>query len=282
MSADLHCHTVISDGTATLEEIILLAKDRGLTSIAITDHDTFAGVTRAKIFGKKNGIDVIEGVEISAYDYSRKRKAHILAYICEYPDRIMGMLKKIGDSRKRAMSISIQKVNRLYPVPLDMIVKRATGSSNIFKQHIMRALVDAGYASEIYGDVYTKLFHPRMGLAKTAIEYPDVFDVVNSVHDAGGVAVLAHPEVYDSYELLEELAEVGLDGVERWYPDADPEKDAYLDGIIEKYGLIATGGTYFHSGYGKVNRVIGTVTVDDGVIEKLRECKLKYLSESAS
>lgn len=282
MSADLHCHTVISDGTATLEEIILLAKDRGLSSIAITDHDTFAGVTRAKIFGKKNGIEVVEGVEISAYDYKRKRKAHILAYICEYPDRIMGMLKKIGDSRKRAMAISYQKVNRMYPIPLDMIVRRATGSSNIFKQHIMRALVDAGYASEIYGDIYTKLFHPRMGLAKTAIEYPDVFEVLNCVHDAGGVAVLAHPGVYDSYELLEELAECGLDGVERYYPDSNPEMEEYVDSIIKKYGLIATGGTDFHGGYSKEKRVIGTVTVDDSVVEQLRECKMKYLSESAS
>lgn len=277
MSADLHCHTVISDGTVTLEEIILLAKSKGLSYISITDHDTFAGVTRAKIFGKKNGVTVIEGAEISAYDYKRNRKVHILAYICEYPDRLMGMLKKIGDSRKRAMSISIQKVNRIYPIPTEMIVRRATGSSNIFKQHIMHALIDAGYTDTVFGDVFKKLFHPRTGLAKTNIEYPDVYEVIDSIHDAGGVAVLAHPGVYDSYELLEELAESGLDGVERYYPRSNPEYDEYLDNIIKKYDLIATGGTDFHGGNSTQTNVVGTVSVDDSVIEQLKERKKKYL-----
>ena len=81
MSADLHCHTVISDGAVAIDELVLLARNKGLKAIAITDHDTFAGVVRAKISGAKHNVEVIEGVEISAYDYKRNRKVHILAKI---------------------------------------------------------------------------------------------------------------------------------------------------------------------------------------------------------
>ena len=267
MSADLHCHTVMSDGTVSIEEIVLLAKHKGLTTIAVTDHDTFAGVTRAKTFGKKHGVNVIEGAEISAYDYKRNRKVHILAYMCEYPNRLMGMLKKTHDSRKKAMLISINKVSHLYPIPADMILRRAQGSANIYKQHVMKALVDAGITSELYGDVYKKLFHPKMGFAKTVIEYPDVFEVVDAIHEAGGVAVLAHPAQY------------GIDGVERYYPRANEEDDAKLEQIINEYNLIATGGTDFHGSNSEQSRPIGTSVVDDHIIEDIKERKRKYIYE---
>ena len=276
MSADLHCHTILSDGAVSIEELVLLAKNKGLDAIAITDHDTFAGVVRARIFGQKHGIEVLEGAEISAYDYKRNRKVHILCYMCEHPNRLMGMFKKIGDSRKKAMTIAIQKVIRLYPIPAEMIIRRAQGSSNIFKQHIMRALIDAGYANEIFGDVFTKLFHHKTGLAKTHIEYPDVYEVIDMIHDAGGVAVLAHPAVYDSYDLLTELAEYGIDGFERYYPRCIPEDDAMLMEIAKKYDLITTGGTDFHGVNSRDGDPIATVSVPYSVVDQLKQRRLKY------
>ena len=279
MSADLHCHTVMSDGAVSIEEIVLLAKNKGLTTIAVTDHDTFAGVTRAKTFGKKHGVNVVEGAEISAYDYKRKRKVHILAYMCEYPNRLMGMLKKTNDSRKKAMLIAINKVSHLYPIPADMILRRAQGSANIYKQHVMKALVDSGITNEIYGDVYKKLFHPKTGFAKTVIEYPDVFEVVDAIHEAGGVAVLAHPAVYDSMDLLVELAQYGIDGVERYYPRAIEEDDAKLEQIINDYNLITTGGTDFHGSNAGEICPIGTSVVDDHVVELIKERRRKYIYE---
>ena len=81
MSADLHCHTKMSDGSVTIEELVILAKNKGITTISVTDHDTFAGSTRAKVFAKRHGVTVIPGIEISAFDYDRNQKVHVYAII---------------------------------------------------------------------------------------------------------------------------------------------------------------------------------------------------------
>ena len=147
MSADLHCHTKMSDGSVTIEELVILAKNKGITTISVTDHDTFAGSTRAKVFAKRHGVTVIPGIEISAFDYDRNQKVHILCYHCSYPDRLEGLCKKISDSRKKAASIMVQKVMHLYPVGAEILLRHSHGSTNIFKQHIMHGLMDAGYTN---------------------------------------------------------------------------------------------------------------------------------------
>ena len=193
MAADLHCHTRMSDGAVSIDELVLLAKIKGLSTIAVTDHDTFAGATRAKIFGDRQGVEVIPGIEISAYDNARGRKVHILGYDCESPDRLEGLCKRIGESRKKAANIMMQKVMRLYPIPADMFLRRAQGCTNIYKQHIMHALIDAGYTTEMFGSVFHKLFSPRGGLAYSTIEYPDVHDVIRQIHEAGGGGLMGQP-----------------------------------------------------------------------------------------
>ena len=202
MAADLHCHTKLSDGSVAIDELVILAKNKGIPTIAVTDHDTFAGATRAKIFGQRHGVEVIHGAEISTFDYQRKRLVHLLCYMCEHPARLEGLFGKILANRRKAVSIALQKVMRLYPITPEMVAKRAQGSTAIYKQHIMQTLVDAGYADKMYGPLYDKLFNWKIGIAKTNIEYPDVFEVLEQIHDAGGVAVLAHPAVYDTYALL--------------------------------------------------------------------------------
>ena len=218
MSADLHCHTKMSDGSVTIEELVILAKNKGITTISVTDHDTFAGSTRAKVFAKRHGVTVIPGIEISAFDYDRNQKVHVLCYHCSYPDRLEGLCKKIGDSRKKAASIMVQKVMHLYPVGAEILLRHSHGSTNIFKQHIMHGLMDAGYTNELYGAVYHKLFTPRIGLAYSKIEYPDVHHVLNEVKQAGGIAVIAHPGQLKDISLLEQLADrKEIDGIEVWH-----------------------------------------------------------------
>ena len=94
MNADLHCHTKMSDGSTSIDEVIMIAKRRGIKTISITDHDTFAGSIRGKILGKRLGIEVITGAEISAYDYNRNRKVHILCYLCPNPERLEKLFRK--------------------------------------------------------------------------------------------------------------------------------------------------------------------------------------------
>ena len=271
MSADLHCHTKMSDGASSIDEVVLLAKGRGLSAISVTDHDTFAGATRAKIFGERHGIEVIPGAEFSAMDTARGRKAHILCYCCAHPDRLEKLCRQMGESRRRSSGIMVKKVLALYPIPLEMVIRRAQGSTNIFKAHIMHALMDAGYADSVYGSLYQKLFSSMGGLCYCPVEYPDVHQVIREIHGAGGLAVLAHPSEFKSMDLLQELAENGeLDGVEIWHPRNREEEIPVFQEIAEKYHLVMTGGTDFHGMNTSNHLPIGSFTTPEDQLAELK------------
>ncbi len=274
MSADLHCHTKLSDGSLSVEEILGLAKRAGIETVAITDHDTLAGALKGKVIGERMGIKVIPGVELSSYDMVRKRKVHILAYLCREPARLEGICKKIAQERKKAALIMMQKVMRIYPITTDMVARRAQGSTNVYKQHMMHALMDAGYTDELYGDVYKRLFDPEFGEAYHAVEYPDVRMVLDLVHQAGGIAVLAHPGVYDSYDLMEELAaEKLLDGIEAYYPRSRANDAVGLSAFAKKENLLTTGGTDFHGMYGFRPLPLGSSTTPPVCLKELLNFK---------
>lgn len=273
MAADLHCHTKISDGSVGIEEIIVMAKRKGLSAISITDHDSTAGATRAVIIGKRQQVKVIHGVEFSAYDKQRGKKMHLLCYDCETPDRLEGLCRRIGESRRKAAMLMVRKVLRYYPIAPEMIVKCATGSTNIFKQHIMHALMDAGYADSIYGELYDKLFSPQGGSALVKPEYPDFRQVLELIHSSGGIAVLAHPTLYGNEDALEELMSLGLDGIEVWHPihtESDVER---LSAFAAQNDLLMTGGSDFHGMYGYKPHPLGSTTTPDEHLQALMSYK---------
>ncbi len=275
MSCDLHCHSKISDGSLGIDEIIAIAKRRGLSAIAITDHDAVAGATRATVIGKRQGLEVIPGVEFSAYDPQREAKVHMLAYLCDAPDRLEGMCRQINNNRRAAATEMVRKVLRYYPIVPESIVRCASGSTNIYPPHIMHALIDAGYAETIYGNVYNKLFG-RDGCARVDIEYPDVREIIDLIHSAGGIAVLAHPHVYHSEALLEELTNEGLlDGVEVWHPSQTEEQSEQLLAFAAEHELLTTGGSDFHGMYAAPPRPLGTTGAPDSVLQTLKAFKAK-------
>lgn len=273
MSADLHCHTKLSDGSVSVDELVTLAKGSGLTAIALTDHDTFAGVPQAMEYGEKLGIEVIPGAEISSFDNKRHRLVHILCYYCDHPEYFDGVFDNIARSRKEEVTRALNIIMQHYPITTEMVERRASGSITLFKQHIMQTLLDAGYTDKIYGELYHKLFGYKVGIARTNIEYPDVFEILDKIHEAGGIAVLAHPSVYDSIDLLPELAERGLDGVEFNFPRRKEGEDKILLEIANKYDLIMTGGTDFHGGSTSHVHPIGTCTTEDGQLKRLKSMK---------
>ena len=281
MASDLHCHTKLSDGSLGIEELIAVAKRRGLSAISVTDHDTTAAATRAVIIGKRQDLTVIHGVELSTMDTQRGKKAHILCYLCDVPDRLEGLCRRTSESRKKAALAMVRKVMRYYPITPDLIVRCATGSTNIYKQHIMHALMDAGYADSIYGELYDKLFAPGQGAALVEAEYPDTREVLELIHSAGGVAVLAHPMVYDSLALMEELAEQGLDGVEVWHPNHSELESAQLLEFARQHGLLATGGSDFHGMYTRSARPLGSTSIGDEYVQALLGYKDKRRRRNA-
>lgn len=276
MAADLHCHTKLSDGSVGIEDLIVIAQKSGINTIAITDHDCLAGTVRGQVIGKRHGVTVIPGVELSAFDGEVGKKVHILSYLAEKPDRLEGLCKRTSVARKRAGQIMMLKVASRFPVSNDFIINHASGSTNLFKQHIMHALMDAGYTNKIYGDLYDALFSPESETNLLApVKYPDVKDVIDEIHNAGGIAVLAHPSLYDNFDEIDKYIEMGLDGIEVWHPEANDEDIEKLSTICKKNKILMTGGSDFHGIYGRKTVTLGTCSTPDEHVDKLMGYKAK-------
>lgn len=284
MRADLHCHTTLSDGSLGIEEVIAQAKRNNLDCIAITDHDTLSSMSRAAVLGKRYGVDIIPAVEFSAYDGKRNTKVHLICYNPTKPDRLEGLCLRTCESRKvRGKNMSM-KVIENFPITLENIIKYAAGSKAIYKCHIMHALMDYGYTIDLYGRVYDSLFDVNNGLCSEIVkeeinEYPEVKFVSQLIRSAGGIAVLAHPRVYDNIGLLEELAENELiDGVEVWHSSNFDGDEEHMTKIAEKYDLIMTGGSDFHGFYNHYPIPLGYFTTPDEYVERIllkKESKIK-------
>ncbi len=270
MICDLHCHTTLSDGSLGIEDVIVQAKRLNIDFLSITDHDTLSSFSRAHILGERYGVKVIQGVEMSAWDKSRGKKVHILCYAPKKPDRLEGLCLKSCEIRKACSKEMIENVMKLYPITPESVLKHCTGSKSIFKSHIMRALIEYGYALEFYGDLNNELFNLDKGICLVEREYPDVRFVLDLIHSARGVAVMAHPDMYDSLDLLEELAaEKKIDGVEVYHYSADEEKRRELLSIAEKYDLIVTGGSDFHGLYNAVPTHLGSETTSKENLDRI-------------
>jgi hypothetical protein len=251
--ADLHIHTDVSDCSMSLEKVINLAKQKNLTHIAITNHDTVKNLDKAIKIGQENGICVIAGVEISAFDYKRDRKVHILGYGFDLEAK---NIKSICDGllyeRNKLALNQIDIIRDMgYDICQDDVRKYSISSEVIYKPHIMRALVDKGYSDNIYSKLYEELFG-KSGKINASIEYVDVFKAVEAIKKDGGFCVVAHPGQLNSYELIEELVEVGLDGIEKYHHSHDEKDFKKIDKLASKYNLILTGGSDFHGDYGNV------------------------------
>lgn len=254
--ADLHVHTDISDGSLDIEGVIKLAKNEGITHLSITNHDTVKGIKEAIEIGKKYGIKVIPGVEMSAYDYKRKRKVHLLAYNFDLEAK---NITRLGEDllmkRNRNGLKQCEIIKELgYNIDLDKIKGYAKNSSVIYKQYIMRELVEKGYTDKMYSSLYKSLFMGD-GPCRMDIKYMDVFDAIKAIKADNGIAVVAHPGQKNSYEVIEELVEFGLDGIEKYHPSHKEEDIKKVQELADKYNLITTGGSDFHGEYAKSRKL---------------------------
>lgn len=276
MICDLHCHTKLSDGSMGIEDIIEQAKRTNIEWLSITDHDTMASFSRAGILGERFGVNILKGVELSAWDKKRSRKVHILCYAPRKPDRLEGLCLKSCEIRKECSKEMIAKVMEKYPITMESILKHTTASKSIFKQHIMRALIDYGYALEFYGSLDSELFNPEKGSCYVEREYPDVNFVIDLIHTAKGVAVMAHPALYDNIELLEELAKNNkIDGVEVGHWSADENYRHELSDLASRYELIETGGSDFHGLYNNVPTHLGSETTKKENLDRILKLSAK-------
>lgn len=284
MPADLHCHTKLSDSSMGIDDLIVLAQKRGITTIAITDRDCQAGTVRGKIIGERRGITVIPGVEISATDTKRGVNVEILCYLSDSPDRLEGLCHRNIVQRKKASQLMTLKIARKYPITPELVLKCATGATAVFEQHIMHALLECGLTDRIYGELYEELFSPESSEnVIVKVTYPDAEEVIEAIHEAGGIAVLAHPAVSGCFELMEELADKDiLDGIEVYHPENTAEQQEKLKKFAKDKGILALGGSEFKGMYTKNKVSIGDCLTPDADLKALMSYKNKLKKKKAA
>ena len=272
---DLHVHTKISDCSLSAREVIKLAKDRGITHLAITDHDTTNGLEEAITIGQEIGVGIVPGIEISAYDYGRSRKAHILGLFIEPGHPALDLL--CIPLVQRRNQISYEMVKKISAVGYDITWEDAwkyEGGTGVYKQHIMHALLDKGYCESIYGDLYKKLFQKGSaaeppGIAFIPLQYIDARAAIRAVREAGGIAVLAHPGQLLNFDAVDEWVEFGLEGIEGFHPSHNQEDLEMSWHYVKKHNLIMTGGSDFHGLYGEKPVELGCLELDQKCIDEL-------------
>lgn len=276
LSGDLHCHTRLSDGTLGIEDLIAFAKKKGLETIAITDHDCLAGTVRSKVIGARHGIQVIPGVELSSTDAEAGKQVHVLCYLPDAPDMLEGLCKRNSLARKKASHFMMLQTAKRYPVSTEFIIKCATGSTNLYKKHIMQALIECGYSDSFNGELYKSLFSKSSeNNILVEAKYENVKDVIDSIHTAGGIAVLAHPYASECVDEISKYIEYGIDGIEVFHPSADEEQQANLKKIASKHKLLMTGGSDFHGLYNTYKVSLGDYTTPDDCLHALLTYKSK-------
>lgn len=248
-AGDLHCHTRISDGSMSPEDLVGYAKRLGLGTIAVTDHDCMCGVDEAARRGKELGVRVIPGMEVSAYDFKRAKKVHLLCYLPVKKEALLSYCAHTLALRHAASLKIIDILSERYPIDAETVRKYQSGSGTIYKQHIMTALMDMGYTMSAFGKLYNELFSTKTGWALVKSSYPDALEAMEMIRDSGGIGVLAHPGLYGNFELIGELCEKGLAGIEVYHTSHSAEDESRALGEARSRGLLVTGGSDFHGFY---------------------------------
>jgi predicted metal-dependent phosphoesterase TrpH len=245
---DLHAHTTASDGDLSPSQLVALAVERGLTAVAVTDHDTVAGLDEALKAGARFGIEVVPGIELSA-EFPRGQ-CHLLGlFLAPGAPDLCRRLQEVIDNRNRRNARIVGKLNDLgVNITLDDIV-RVSGGEIVARPHFARALIDRGVVASVQ-EAFDRF------LAKGAAAYVErdrltPQESIDLIHRAGGVAILAHPNYLrrneEQTELeIRNLAALGLDGIEARYYNHTPEDTArYLD-MAQRLGLLTSGGSDYH------------------------------------
>lgn len=170
----------------------------------------------------------------------------------------------------------VLKTAQKYPISPEFVAKCAAGSTNIFKVHIMQALLENGFTDKIYGELYDQLFSKERADSINHIpEYEDVFSILEAIHEAGGIAILANPQRCKNEKLLEELVAKGLDGIEIYTPELTAEQKEQYAKFAKKNKLLTTGGSNFKGLYNKHVLSVGDCDLPDECVQELNSYKAK-------
>ena len=242
--ADLHMHSVHSDGTLTVESLVRRAHAAGVRVMSLTDHDSVGGVDEAITRGGALGVDVFPGVELSATT-ADGREVHLLGYCFNHSNA--HLLHHLDTRRSERLGRAGRIVGRLHdlgiPLTLEAVLRQA-GAGSVGRPHIAQALVAEGLTVS-----YHEAFQKYIGRGGPAFEERDqvsVADAVRLIADAGGLSFIAHPGDMEE-ERLQEVIAAGISGIEVVHPSHTPERMMFYHGVVTRHGLLESGGSDFHA-----------------------------------
>ncbi len=262
---DLHAHSTCSDGALSPRALVELAFSVGVEVLALTDHDTVAGVANATIAATELGMELVAGVEVSAF---ARKEVHILGLFVDVScTALLAQLHVLSTGRvDRLREIGRRLAAVGASIDVDAVLE-AAGGANVGRPHLASALIAAGHV-KTFQEAFDRFLGRDAPAYLPAGRY-EATDAIALIHAAGGVAVLAHPGVNDMDDQIRGLVDAGLDGLEVMHPAHDGDaRDRYL-GFCKLYGLLISGGADFHSPSGP--NLPGAFGISRKGLEALRE-----------
>lgn len=258
MRADLHIHTLYSDGAYTPEELARRAREAGVELVSMTDHDSMEGLDEKRAAAEKYGLKFVSGWEVSAY--AGARKVHVLGYNCTAGDAY----RTFTEARRSGALVRAQdmigKANAYFG--LDVTLEEAE-EAHLKKDTPLHTIhVVSAYAKRL-GEEGIQFYHKYFSEGKVAFSHlcrPAPEEAIEVIHASGGIAVLAHPglisgEPEERERLIEVLIGSGLDGIECYHSLHTERETEYYKAYAAQRGLLVTGGSDFHKDGG--NRILG-------------------------
>jgi aspartate aminotransferase len=266
--ADLHIHTTASDGMLAPHEVVAWAAKKKLKAIAVTDHDTIKGIQPALEISGSYDIEIIPGIELSALH--QEDEIHILGYFIDYQKD--WLKKKLEDMYQSRYVRAVKMVEKLQEVGLEISleqVKSIAESGTIGRPHIARALMEKGYISCL-----KEAFDRYIG--KNGPAYVERYritckEAIDMIHRLGGVPVMAHPGLIKNKECIDEILDMGIEGMEVYHTKHDEEtiRSSYLK--ANGRGLLITGGSDCHGIFVNNEPILGNIWVDYKYVQLLKE-----------
>lgn len=275
---DLHAHSVYSDGTYTPAQLIAEARRIGLSALALTDHNTAAGLPEFLRAAEGSGVEAVPGVEFST-DYAGM-DLHVVGLFVmpEFFPQVTALMEE-GVRRKEQSNLRLMEALKKAGCPLDYeAIRSATPNGQVNRAHIGRAMLEAGYVCSVQ-EAFQRYLEPKCGLY-TPPKRPDTFTVIRFIRSIGAVPVLAHPFLKlkepELRVLLEQAVPAGLQAMETLYATFDEETTRLAVRIAREYGLLQSGGSDFH-GSNKPDLRLGTgkgnLRVPLAFLEGLRQAR---------
>ncbi|MFH1381106.1 MAG: PHP domain-containing protein [Candidatus Omnitrophota bacterium] len=265
--ADLHVHTYFSDGTFSPEEVVNSASSKGLSAIAICDHDCIDGIEPAIKSAKEISLEIIPGIELTAH--KNKREIHILGYFIKWKELwLRDLLRKIQDARIERLDSMIEKLAG-FDVRVDrQKVLKLSGNGSVGRLHLAKVMFETEAVPSIQNafDKYIGEFKPcyveDVGM--------DLKIAIETIKKAGGISVLAHPNILHDDKLVQEIIDCGVQGIEVFHTDHNAGAARKYERMAIDNNLLITGGSDCH-GMGKGRVLMGGVKIPYATLEKLRK-----------